>query len=538
MSGEELPVEWLELPIRDVLQKLSDGNLIHQGWSPQCEKDVASENEWGVLKTTSIQDGFFLEYHNKRLPKHMEPREKLEVLSGDILMTCAGPRVRCGITTLVKKTRKKLIISGKMYRMRANTDVLNPLYLESFLRSPGTRLLIDEMKTGISESGMNITHARFSTLSIPLPPLLEQKRIADKLERVLSRVDAARQRLERVPTLLKRFRASVLEQAVSGELTREWRDGADTDWQEVKLIDLIIEKPRNGYSPQAVEYKTNVKSLSLSATTTGSFDPSKFKYIDIEIQPNSHLWLMPNDILIQRANSLEYVGVSAIFDGLQNEFIYPDLMMKCRAKSSVITKFLYYLLSSEQVRKHFRDNATGTAGNMPKINQQTVIAAPGVLPPLLEQTEIIRRVEHLFKLADQLEGRYLAAKTHLERLTPALLAKAFRGELVEQDPTDEPASVLLERIRAERAAVPAKKSASGPKPRAAKTTETDSSTGEPSKKRGRPAKTAETLPQTSPPQAMPREIPLVPTFEAAVKLLETRKLEREAVGTVQGSLFD
>ena len=84
---------------------------------------------------------------------------------------------------------------------------------------------------------------------------------------------------------------------------------------------------------------------------------------------------------------------------------------------------------------------------MPKINQQTVLGAHALVPPLSKQSEIVHRVEVLFAYADRLEARYTAARTQVECLTPALLAKAFRGELVPQDPNDEPASVLLERIR-------------------------------------------------------------------------------------------
>ena len=88
---------------------------------------------------------------------------------------------------------------------------------------------------------------------------------------------------------------------------------------------------------------------------------------------------------------------------------------------------------------------------MPKINQQTVIAVPAQLPPLDEQTEIVRRVESLFAIADRLEARCTAAQAQVARLTPLLLAKAFRGELVPQDPADEPASELLARLCQRRA---------------------------------------------------------------------------------------
>jgi type I restriction enzyme S subunit len=213
------------------------------------------------------------------------------------------------------------------------------------------------------------------------------------------------------------------------------------------LGSLFEGKPRNGYSPRAVERPTAVKSLTLTATTTGAFRREHFKYIDEEIPPESHLWLAPGDLLIQRANTLEYVGVSAIYDGPPATFIYPDLMMKARANSRILTPFLHCVLSSDPVRTFFRENATGTAGNMPKINQQTVIGAPAVLPPIDEQHEIVRRCDQLMSFASNAEARVAVIAEAVDRLTPSTLAKAFRGALVPQDPNDEPASALLARIR-------------------------------------------------------------------------------------------
>ncbi|MBC7205863.1 MAG: hypothetical protein H5U27_05050, partial [Methyloversatilis sp.] len=110
-----------------------------------------------------------------------------------------------------------------MYRFRANDHLIDSRLLEAFLRTPETKIQIDAMKTGISESGMNITHERFSQLVVPLAPRSEQKRIADKLDTVLTRVDAVSARLARVAPLLKRFRQSVLAAATSGRLTEDWR---------------------------------------------------------------------------------------------------------------------------------------------------------------------------------------------------------------------------------------------------------------------------------------------------------------------------
>lgn len=292
-----------------------------------------------------------------------------------------------------------------------------------------------------------------------LPPASEQKRIADKLDTVLTRVDAVNTRLARVAPILKRFRQSVLAAATSGRLTEDWRDGNPNicSWIDCQIGDLLREKPRNGYSPKAVDHETPVRSLTLSATTTGRFRPECFKFVPDNIPPDSHLWISKGDVLIQRANSLEYVGVSAVVDVDLGGYIYPDLMMKCRANERTSPAFLHLLLSSADTRKFFRVHATGTAGNMPKINQQTVIAAPCRLPTSQEQGEIVRRVETLFTFANRLEDRLLTAQTATERLTPALLAKAFRGELVPQDPNDEPASELLRRLQQEAPSTSAKR---------------------------------------------------------------------------------
>jgi type I restriction enzyme S subunit len=90
--------------------------------------------------------------------------------------------------------------------------------------------------------------------------------------------------------------------------------------------------------------------------------------------------------------------------------------------------------------------------NLASISKSVLAAPPIVVPPADEQHEIVHRVEVLFAIADRMEAHYQTAQTQVEYLTPALLSKAFRGALVPQDPNDETASILLERVRAERLA--------------------------------------------------------------------------------------
>jgi type I restriction enzyme S subunit len=143
----ELPPGWAWAEIDKVFDALHDGRTLHHGWSPQCES-VASDNPniWAVLRTTAIQPGKFLPAENKRLPKTLEPRANIEVGAGDLLLTCAGPRSRCGVACLVRETRPRLIISGKMYRFRTNPAVMDGAFLEAFLQTRKAWDAIDRMK--------------------------------------------------------------------------------------------------------------------------------------------------------------------------------------------------------------------------------------------------------------------------------------------------------------------------------------------------------------------------------------------------------
>ncbi|MEZ8436850.1 restriction endonuclease subunit S [Vibrio splendidus] len=342
-----------------------------------------------------------------------------------------------------------------------NDDLVSRKYLFYYLKSRRDHLL----SIGKGAAQQNISQTVLKAYDCPIAPLNEQNLITDKLDSTLAKVDQVQEHLEKVRPILKRFRQSVLAAATSGDLTREWRGNSEVSepWDKVKLIDVVVSKPRNGKSPKGVDFDTGIKNLTLSAITPGYFVDNKYKFVDLEVPNDSHLWVKSGDILIQRANSIEYVGVSALYEGEDNKYIYPDLIMKCRASNKILPKFLYYSLSSEIVRQYFRENATGTAGNMPKINQPVVSAAPIQLPSLAEQVEIVRRIESLFSLANIVEKQYSDAKARTNRLTQSILAKAFRGELVPQNPTDEPASILLKRVKVDLEADKKKKTVRKPK---------------------------------------------------------------------------
>lgn len=363
-----------------------------------------------------------------------EPTKTAE--AGEILLSVRAP---VGPTNLAPE---RCCIGRGLASIQA-VHPFNQKYLLHFFRNIESWL--SQQGTGTTFAGIGSREIR--QIEVPVAPVNEQSRIADKLDGLIARVNSCHDRLANIDSILKIIRQSIFDVATSGEFARHW---VCTDrpaiWQEGKVEDLLVDKPRNGYSPRAVNYETDVRSLSLTATTSGYFDPQHIKYIDECISEDSHLWLEPGDILIQRANSLEHVGVSAVYDGPSKGYIYPDLMMKCRANSRVLTDYLYYLLSSSSVRSYFRKNATGTTGNMPKINQKIVLSAPVSIPSIDEQREIVRRVKMLLAHVERLELYYECACSKISKILSSLLSKAFIGELVPQHLNDEPTSDLLERI--------------------------------------------------------------------------------------------
>lgn len=168
-----------------------------------------------------------------------------------------------------------------------------------------------------------------------------------------------------------------------------------------------------------------------------------------DLQEIKKYLLSAGDVLFNRTNSPELVGKTAVFKG-ERDAIYAGYLIRVRCGERLLPDYLNYNLNSPAGRDYcWQVKSDGVSQS--NINAKKLAAFTFLLPSIKEQTEIVRRVEKLFAFADKLEARYTTARKQVEHLTPALLAKAFRGELVEQDPNDEPASVLLERIRAERA---------------------------------------------------------------------------------------
>jgi len=415
-----IPSDYPLVPIEKVLLPMGRGRLLQQGWSPQCLREASDKDEtWGVLKTTAIQAGEFRAEHNKRLPDHLDPRPELEVRPGDLLLTCAGPRSRCGVATLVRKTRPRLMISGKMYRFRVDEKQMDAQFLEYYLLSPVAQDAIDRMKTGVSDSGLNLTHARFLRLPVPQPSLTEQRRIVAVLEGHLSRLDAA---------LLSVAKAKArATQLVRNVLFTRIDEGAS---DRHPLGELVREGMRNGHSARASSDGSGIRTLTLTAVTASEFTEANTKLTVADPDRVRDLWLEPGDILVERSNTPDLVGTAARFDGPREWAIFPDLLIRVRAdESRVLSTYLDLVLHSPASRQFLTSRAKGLSGSMPKIDQGTLAALPIPVPSLTEQAQIVEEIDTITSECQRVEVSSEYVNTRTDALRRSLMGAAFSGRL-------------------------------------------------------------------------------------------------------------
>jgi len=382
-------------------------------------------------------------------------------------------------------------------------NIILPKYLLRYLET------IDFMPLTQATTVPSLPKTALENLEIPLPPLNEQRRIVAKLEVLLGKVDGCQKRLEKIPRILKRFRQSVLAAACDGRLTADWREGNKDVEPAKKLLRRVEENKLEQYQKRKseiaedkkikipflekiasnfetlidipetwcfvllgniVETKGGIQKtplrkpvnnifpyLRVANVGRGKLNLEEIEYFEL-LKGELESWkLKKNDLLIVEGNgSVTEIGRCAIWNEEIKNCVHQNHIIRCRPEEEILAQFLLTFLNSPIGIETITKMASSTSGlhtlSVSKINK---IIIP--LAPLAEQQEIVRRVESLFKLADQLEGRYQKAKSYVDKLTQSILAKAFRGELVAQDPNDEPASVLLERIKQEKEAATTEK---------------------------------------------------------------------------------
>lgn len=385
--------------------------------------------------------------------KDAPSRARKLVRSGDVLVSMTRPNLNA--VALVPENMDGQIASTGFDVLRA--DGIDPRWLFYLVRSQSFVDRMSELVQGALYPAVRSKDVRGYVA--PIAPLNEQKRIADKLDSVLARVDTCRERLDRVPATLKRFRQSVLAAAISGKLTEQWREerGAE-EWKTINVLSVaseVFDGPFGSHLKSKDYSRSGVRVVRLENIGWLKFFLDKETFITHKKYKTLRKHTLKAQDVIFSSFISEEIRVCLLPDELSGKAINKADCFCIRTNTDLcLPSFLAIRLASRSTFLTLEQEVHGAT--RPRINLRQLKEFTFELPPLSEQVEIVRRVNELFAYANSLEAHYTSARAKIENLTPALLAKAFLGELVPQDPNDEPASLLLQRIQQARAEIGAK----------------------------------------------------------------------------------
>lgn len=384
---------------------------------------------------------------------------KQEVEPADVLLCKIVPHIRRG-WVVPPPTGYRQIASGEWIVFRGHG--LEPEFLRRFVLSDGFHEQFMRTVSGVGGSLMRARPAEAAKIAVPVPPQAEQRRIVAKLDALTARLARARAELDRVPVLASHLRRSTLHLAFSGKLTEAWRGQRQSHegqypatWQvhELGAVSEIQGGIQVGKKRPGGSVLVETPYLRVANVQRGWLKLDEIKTLGVTAEEKERLTLRDGDILMNEGGDRDKLGRGWVWRNEIADCVHQNHVFRIRLVDKEFPSEFVSHYANEFGQQYFIDQGTQTT-NLASISKRKVAALPVPVPPSDEAKEIVSRIEAAFARADRLEAEATRARALLDRLEAAILANAFRGELVPQDPADEPASVLLERIRAERAAAP------------------------------------------------------------------------------------
>lgn len=351
-----------------------------------------------------------------------------------------------------------------------------PRFLELLLKSLG----LTERDRASAIPGLNRDDAY--SIEIAVPPANEQRRIVAKLDSLRTRSARARDELGHIPKLIERYKQAILSKAFSGELTADWRNENPHDAADyMRMADVVatIDKdspqlPQGWHWAQAGQV-CSIKSgialgkkrapntellelpyLRVANVQRGWLNLNEIKTTHVTQREAELLYLQPGDVLMNEGGDRDKLGRGWVWEGKIENCIHQNHVFRLRPKDSNIPSRYISYYANEFGQRYFLDGGKQTT-NLASISMSKVSALPLPVCTPDEMAIIVERIETAFGWLDKIAIEHARAAHLLPKLDQAILAKAFRGELVPQDPNDEPASALLDRIKAERSDQPQKR---------------------------------------------------------------------------------
>jgi len=486
---------------------LSEENELPRGWMTAKLQDIAPPGGTRSPQANGDGDFFYVDIEAvdntaqkivaaKRLPTTQAPsRARMAIQTGDVIFSLVRPYLKN--IAIVPQELDGQVASTAYCVMRPTSGIVSSFVFYSLLRES----FISSITT-YGNSPPSAHDDEFLTMSIPLAPTNEQQRIVSAIEQQFSRLDAGVAALRQAKEKLKRYRAAVLKAAVEGKLTETWRVEHPVTEPASKLLACILAERRakweadlrakgkdsakvryvepegpdveslpelpEGWRWATVEqvtsrseYGTSIKCdytakgipvLRIPNIAAGEIDLSDMKYSVQPLAIDQDSALQSGDILVCRTNgSVSLIGKAALVRvPLEPYHTFASYLLRFRLfEASILPRWLHLFVSSSQGRAFIESNAASSAGQH-NISLTLMYSMRFPVPPLAEQEQIASEVEQRLSIVSELEATVEANLKRAERLRQSILKEAFAGRLVPQDPNDEPASVLLERIRGER----------------------------------------------------------------------------------------
>lgn len=461
-----------------------------------------------VIRLQNIGDGSFLDAEAHISDDHFQSLRKHEARSGDVVVAMLGEQLPRAC--LVPSTLGPAIVKADCVRLRVNPAVAIPAYVMAGLNSQALRHQAAELMHGVGRPRLGL--AWFRGLEFPLAPLPEQRRIVDAVESYFTRLDNAVATLARVDRNLKRYRASVLKSAVEGRLVPTEaalakREGRDYEPAAVLLERILTERHRlwseSGkkgkyqeptppdtsnlpalpegwcYSTvdavgdvllgrqRAPQYLTGTHFkpyLRVANVKDDALDFSDVEEMDFDEAHFEKYQLEPGDILVSEGQSLNRVGESAIYHGGIEGLCFQKTLHRFRPFAPGPSSEFAQLVFRAHVKSGVFMRLASITTNIAHLTLVKFQESRFPLPPEPEQKRIVEECARLMSQIDAAEVLVRQQLQRSKRLRQAILKWAFEGKLADQDPNDEPASVLLARIKAEREAATSTPAKKAPRP--------------------------------------------------------------------------
>jgi len=404
-----LPAGWAETTLGHIGEYLNGRGFRKSEWRERGRPIIRIQNLTGSSNHVNYFDGEAEEHYTAR--------------RGDLLVSWAAT---LGVFVW---DGPEAVVNQHIFKVRSRIDQSFHYYL---LLS-----VLGDLRRQTHGSGMvHITKSRFEETPVELPPIAEQRRIVAAIEEQLSRLDAAEESLRRAQHRIETLRAAALTAASTGF--------------PIEFGSLVSDL-RYGTSLKCTYDGPGVPVLRIPNVIGGRVDASDLKRAtDAEVDLSAFR-VDAGDLLFVRTNgSRDLIGRVAVVDGADGMAFASYLIRARPDESRLDSKYAVIALSTPSARALIQSKAATSAGQY-NLNLKALRSLPVPLPPLGEQRRIVAEVERQLSLADALQAAIGRALKRSAALRRAILERAFTGKLVPQDPSDEPASTLLERIAAERA---------------------------------------------------------------------------------------